>query len=720
MATIRDVYHRDLHAILKNPAALLTVFVLCILPSLYTLVNVSAIWNPYRPSETHHIAVAVVNQDQGTALRGKSVNLGKAVVNKLHDNHQIGWRFVDAQTANDQLKQGNYYAEIIIPKNFSRRLASIATAHPQRATVIYRTNTKDSPMGLKMTETAAKSLVNQIQQNLVYNVNKIAFSYLNQLGDKAHHNESEMMNLKDLIIALGDSMDLATASVSTIHDTASDMGVALAAFKPVITQAQHVDVVGDANGALKDQLTTTKSAVNRGFADFSTDLSTAAAQAQTVNRLAKQLGRRASATNRGLINRQIETLSTQLTLLKSQVTPLNAFLKTVNQQKNLAQLNGLEAMLGGTQALINQQTASLTALKKGVNTTGQVNQRLYDQLLSQSQRTADKTRLLVGQYQREVRTGTNAVGDHLIATITQSQQLLTTLKRGSALNEKMLTTMIQGNQLVATSTGKLEDKLTAGKATIVGVSNRLKLTSDRNMAAIISVLQSSPGLMGSTLAKPFNIKNEDIYRVTSFGAAFAPSYMALSIWVGCTMLVAVLYTAAPREGKLRKLTDRTEYLGKLMIFMTLSLIQTLIVTLSTMFILPIHAESPLLLLLTGGIISIGFMIIIYTLVCLFGNLGKALVVALLATQLAGSGAIYPIQLSPLAFRLIQPLFPFAYGVNGFREAIGGPNIGTVATNFFVLAVMAGVMLWLGLLTKRPLRHQTDLLTRDFQKTGLGQ
>ncbi|EHL95176.1 hypothetical protein HMPREF9103_03148 [Lentilactobacillus parafarraginis F0439] len=61
-----------------------------------------------------------------------------------------------------------------------------------------------------------------------------------------------------------------------------------------------------------------------------------------------------------------------------------------------------------------------------------------------------------------------------------------------------------------------------------------------------------------------------------------------------------------------------------MIFMTLSLIQTLIVTLSTMFILPIHAESPLLLLLTGGIISIGFMIIIYTLVCLFGNLGKAL------------------------------------------------------------------------------------------------
>lgn len=64
MATIRDVYHRDLHAILKNPAALLTVFVLCILPSLYTLVNVSAIWNPYRPSETHHIAVAVVNQDQ--------------------------------------------------------------------------------------------------------------------------------------------------------------------------------------------------------------------------------------------------------------------------------------------------------------------------------------------------------------------------------------------------------------------------------------------------------------------------------------------------------------------------------------------------------------------------------------------------------------------------------------------------------------------------------
>ncbi len=48
---IKLIYQRDLKAIFKYKAALLTISALCILPCLYTLVNVKAIWNPYTSHE---------------------------------------------------------------------------------------------------------------------------------------------------------------------------------------------------------------------------------------------------------------------------------------------------------------------------------------------------------------------------------------------------------------------------------------------------------------------------------------------------------------------------------------------------------------------------------------------------------------------------------------------------------------------------------------------
>ncbi|WP_054654838.1 YhgE/Pip domain-containing protein [Secundilactobacillus silagei] len=73
----------------------------------------------------------------------------------------------------------------MIPSNFSKSLSSIAGDNPHKARIIYKANSRDSPMGGKITETAAKTLVNQVQTNFLETVNTTLFSQLNVLGNKA-------------------------------------------------------------------------------------------------------------------------------------------------------------------------------------------------------------------------------------------------------------------------------------------------------------------------------------------------------------------------------------------------------------------------------------------------------------------------------------------------------------------------------------------------------
>ena len=51
--------------------------------------------------------------------------------------------------------------------------------------------------------------------------------------------------------------------------------------------------------------------------------------------------------------------------------------------------------------------------------------------------------------------------------------------------------------------------------------------------------------------------------------------------------------------------------------------------------------------------------------------GKVIILALLMLQLASSGGTYPVETTPLFFRVIHPLLPMSYAVSGLREVITG-------------------------------------------------
>lgn len=122
-----------------------------------------------------------------------------------------------------------------------------------------------------------------------------------------------------------------------------------------------------------------------------------------------------------------------------------------------------------------------------------------------------------------------------------------------------------------------------------------------------------------------------------------PFYTVLSIWVGCLLLISLLSVDIHNH---TQYSIRAIYFGRLLTFATFSFIQTLIITIGDIVILDGSISSPYYFIPFGLFISLVFVTVVYTLVSVFGNVGKALAIVMLVLQIAGSGGTYPVELLP--------------------------------------------------------------------------
>lgn len=166
-----------------------------------------------------------------------------------------------------------------------------------------------------------------------------------------------------------------------------------------------------------------------------------------------------------------------------------------------------------------------------------------------------------------------------------------------------------------------------------------------------------------------------------------------------------------------KINFLQRHFGKMLLFMFLSCIQTLIVTIGDKLVLGVHPQNMMLMIGIALLTSLTFTIMIFTLVSLLGNIGKAVAVVIMVFQIAGSAGIYPIQTNPKIFGILQPLWPFTYAINGFREAIAGPLWSDVMKNVSALLIFCVVFLLLGLL-KKPLHKLNEFMEHQFKESGL--
>src|SRR5690625_2790122 len=140
MKNIWNIYKLDLKNIVTNFVVAILIGGLVILPSLYAWLNIKASWDPY--SQTDQIPIGIVNEDKGAVIRDQEFYVGDTLIETLQKNNDFNWQFVNRKTAMEEIEYGNYYAVIIVPKDFSETLGTVITAKPKKAKIEYYVNEK--------------------------------------------------------------------------------------------------------------------------------------------------------------------------------------------------------------------------------------------------------------------------------------------------------------------------------------------------------------------------------------------------------------------------------------------------------------------------------------------------------------------------------------------------------------------------------------------------
>lgn len=239
-------------------------------------------------------------------------------------------------------------------------------------------------------------------------------------------------------------------------------------------------------------------------------------------------------------------------------------------------------------------------------------------------------------------------------------------------------------------------------------------TEDTRLQQVLDFMDVDPQSIAEFLASPVTIRAESVYPVESYGAAMAPFYSMLAIWVGCIILNAILKVDTPIE--LIGATSRQKFFGRYLIFALLSLIQTMVIMGGDLLIFGMDCAHPGLFLLSGVVTSLTCSMLAYSMAIAFGNIGKAMFVVFLIIQIAGSGGSYPIELLPDFFQQVYLFFPFPYAINAMREAIAGLYQNNYLIYLLQLLLFFGVGLFVGLVLKRPLdginRYMNDQLEKS--------
>ncbi|MBO0380268.1 YhgE/Pip domain-containing protein [Staphylococcus hominis] len=212
----------DLKRVAKTPAAWVILGGLAILPSFYAWFNLWAMWDPY--SNTGHIKVAVVNEDQGDKIRGKKINVGNTLEDTLKNNDKFDWQFVSREKADHEIRMGKYYAGIYIPKKFTHQITGTLRKHPEKADITYKVNQKINAVAPKMTDTGSTIIVDEANKQFNTTVTKALLKSANKVGlqiedevptiDKiknavytAHQSLPKLNKIADRIVYLNDHQD---------------------------------------------------------------------------------------------------------------------------------------------------------------------------------------------------------------------------------------------------------------------------------------------------------------------------------------------------------------------------------------------------------------------------------------------------------------------------------------------------------------------------------
>ena len=714
MKNIIEIFRKDIKEVFRKTNTWIIIVGLIFLPSMYAWPNILSSWDPY--GHTNNIKVAVTSEDEGATVDGKELNLGKSLVEGLKNNKNLDWQFVsNKQQAEDGVRIGDYYASIVVPKNFSQDMTSVSRTEPKRATIEYTVNEKINAISPKITNSGASAIANNISKNFVETANGIIFEKLHEAGIKFEENLPSIEKAKEEIFKLNDNF---STYESTLSELIGKVEYGYNILNNVQNTLPEIDRVATNSIMIADKAGITINNI-QGFNErllpiINNHLNVVEEVSKEANVIAKELQQKPDKT---------EEIKARQKALDSR---LQASTERLQLVKNIFEyFNKLSS-----ERLFNNQLERVTTLSNDITTIKEVNNNIYNKM-DHYDEIADTVKeefvnksARVNEVSSNMNSKLNVEVAPLISQVLSKAEVNIDKVSGiiagaqgelPAVERKLSETEVK----ISNAYGKLlslQAQMPSAKSKIQKLTDEIKKADsgiDKNQ--LFNLLKVDYKQQAEFFANPVKLQENKLYHIENYGSAMTPFYTVLSIWVGSLLMSSLLTTKVEDEEK--KYKPYQKYFGRGLLFVIISLFQTLIITLGDMYVLGTQATSPYRFVLYALLISLLFSSIIYTIVCILGNVGKAVCIVLLVLQLGSSGGTFPIQMTSEFFQALYPKVPFTYSIGLLREAVGGVYIPAVERDIKILFIYLIIVLVGGAILVS-LKARSAKLSRERERSKL--
>lgn len=669
LSIILQIFVRDLKRLVVNPVACIILAGVCILPALYAWYTIETMWDPY--ANTGSIKVAVVNEDKGadSNYTGK-INIGQEVVDELHSDHELDWQFVSKDEAMDGVYSSEYYAALIFPENFSEDFISVFSGNFTQPKIEYYVNEKLSGSGTKVTDSAASKIETTIDESFVSQVSNKVVEIAQRTGGAVHDKSEQSTSL------LSHSVEEARNAISQNRTMVNDL-------TPTIDSSIHsVDSSNDllkklvaslpALDARLDSASTSLENIRKTLNDYSATLSAKVTESALALTQAAVDINLASAQIAGDIQTAKANVDTALAEARELVSYNNQLLESLRNspvastdqvQKAISDIEAQNASLSSTitslEQLANQLDNNAQAVKNATDTVANVAKTSADNL----QKSAKDFQITILP---EIDTSLDSLAS-AIGTLRGATESLRTLFDQESTLLTQLASMLEQSKSICAEVGlsleALENNLESTYTDLRSLQN------SASFKELTTLLGMNPDDVSSFMSSPVKLDTVALYPVNPYGSGIAPFFSNLALWVCGFILMAIVRLRVDPVG-LPRFSATQAYFGRWLFYVSIGIIQSLIICIGDL-VLGIQCENPAAFIGAGVLAGFVYVNLLYALAYSMRHIGKALAVVLLVLQIPGSSGMFPVEMMPEFYQVLNPLLPFTYSIDAMREAIGG-------------------------------------------------
>ena len=760
MKNIFRIYIRDMKRIFTNWAAIIMALIIILIPSLYSLTNIKASWDPY--ANTNGIKIAVVNKDIGTVYKDHDINIGKELVEKLEDNDKMDWQFVSYDEATEGLMNEKYYASIVIPEDFSECTATLMEKEVVKPKLIYTVNEKINAIAPKLTDAGAESVKSQLDENIIKTVTGVMFRLVNETGEEIDGKRNDIRYVIDKIYELDEEMpELESILDDTINGVSDTKNLLVKTNDMLPTVSEILDSSNDFinnSDYIVDKLQNDVDDISpRIKNDLLLSQNLMDNASVTLGNLKENTIPDTAKKSLIIISETAESAKVTVSEVKQMLKDVKTFLKGVidydlpeiniddsiedeniqNAQKKLKEQRNIFYDVKDSLKKINKSITVLIgrldeAEEKLDLLISRANKEVEDiengdaldlQTIADLKSNVDDVNKLISDiidsYDSEIIDGINdglqsikCILSITVDILEQAQDMLPDFE--DILSSSQDTIDFTGEKL-----SKLKDKFPEVKDKVHEVADKLReMDEDDQFNEILDMITNNWNDQSDFMSSPIEIEDNRMFSWPNYGSSSAPFYVVLCIWVGALIASALLSFNAEKFDDGTELKPYQVYLGKLMTFYTFTITGAVVACCGSLFWLDVYAVHPFKFILFGAFIAVVFTTIIYTAASLFDDIGKAGIVVIMVMQIAGTSGTFPIEVTPSIFHKFINYLPFTYATSGVRQILAGIVYPILIKDIKILSLYMAVSLIIGIFLKGQVNKLTDKIVNKLVNSGI--